>query len=380
MRKFKKLYLHVGLEKTGTTSIQKSMHKHREELEALGYYYPREFAVGKNSVLAAMFLKNPFERENFRHVINKRGGTQEKLFAIAEKAFAAEIENASANNLVLSSEFLGAQSDLIKVKAFCDKISEQTEIIVYLREQCSFMLSVISTHLKGGGQYSFEHESLAKNSFPFSLNFESVVAQLEKVFPGQLSVRLFDKSYLFSGDVVQDFYVAIGLKEHAAKFVMPRANESLSQVGVTFLQRFNPSIPVTREGVKNAARDRLIQDIGNLDATGIFGKASLTPEYADQVGKVFAEGNEAVRKRYFPKRDELFPAYQPAPMVKIDEDDITSYAAHLLEKAHLDLHAKQELLNEIAPVLNALSKNKDLKDHAKLLKDLNKKILQNRKL
>lgn len=221
---------------------------------------------------------------------------------------------------------------------------------------------------------------ISKNKLPASLNFESVIGQLEKIFPKNLTVRLFDKKFLFQSDAVQDFYKVIGLKDQAFEFAMPRENESLSVVGAEFLRQFNPSIPITRGGQKNAARIRLIQEVGGLDSTGLFGKESLTPQQAKKLRSVFKPGNDWVRAKYFPQRKNLFPSFKPDEKRSVSEQDVLTYAANLLEKAYLDLNTKQLLLNEVAPVLNQLSKHDDLKEDAKKLQQLNKKIIQNRKL
>ena len=80
MNMFETLYLHVGIEKTGTTSIQKSLDQNREALLELGYCYPKQFSVGLNSHLAAMFLKDAMSRTNMKLIIDKNGGTQDAHF------------------------------------------------------------------------------------------------------------------------------------------------------------------------------------------------------------------------------------------------------------------------------------------------------------
>ncbi len=81
MKKFDKLYLHVGLEKTGTTTIQRALHQGRVKLEKLGYLYPKCFAVGRNTYLAAMVHYKAMERQSFKSLIDQYGGTQASLEA-----------------------------------------------------------------------------------------------------------------------------------------------------------------------------------------------------------------------------------------------------------------------------------------------------------
>jgi len=382
MRKFEKLYLHVGLEKTGTTSIQKAMDAHRGSLEELGYYYPKQFAIGRNTLLAAMFLIDPMARENFRMVIEKRGGTQASHVAAMMKELDTELAGTLAENLILSSEFLASQSDLERLKTFAQSVANETEIIIYIREQCSLVLSLRSTYLKGGGTNHNFLDNIAKDTLPYSLNFEGVLGNLEKAFPGKIKVRLFDKRDLHAGDAVQDFFKTIGLGEQAGEFAMPRENESLSLVGAEFLKWANLSVPAARDGVRNVARDRMIRDIGVLDSIApIFGKDALTVQQAEKIQNVYEAGNEWVREKYFPKHKSLFPPYKMGEKRAASKDDVLDYTIRLLEKAYGDMHQKQVLLNHIAPVLDELSKNENVKgEAAKELRELNRKILKDRKL
>ena len=120
---FETLYLHIGIEKTGTTSIQKSLDQNRDSLLELGYYYPKQFSVGLNSHLAAMFLNDAMSRTNMKLIIDKNGGTQETHFNEMNKSLSKEIKSIDVPNLVLSSEFLAAGADINLVKAWCKTLS-----------------------------------------------------------------------------------------------------------------------------------------------------------------------------------------------------------------------------------------------------------------
>ena len=72
MKKFKKVFLHIGLEKTGTTSIQRALDIHREKLAELGYFYPKATAVGKNVLLAAMFNPDLTSRPTIKVAVERK--------------------------------------------------------------------------------------------------------------------------------------------------------------------------------------------------------------------------------------------------------------------------------------------------------------------
>jgi len=130
MKKFKKLFLHVGLEKTGTTSIQRALDLHRDKLEGLGYYYPKSIAVGRNTHLAALFSSTLRARPQFKAIVQKNGGSDKKFKSQLNEKLEAEYEATSARKLILSSEFLARDGDLSELKSYCDEIAETTTIII----------------------------------------------------------------------------------------------------------------------------------------------------------------------------------------------------------------------------------------------------------
>ncbi len=379
MRKFEKLYLHVGLEKTGTTSIQKTLHNSRDRFEALGYYYPKQFAVGLNTLLAAMFLRDPMSRSNIRMLINQNGGSQDSHIKTMNEALAEELKSVTADNIVLSSEFLGAGADHARLKAWCDDLAKETEVIIYLRDQCSFLLSYRSTYWKGGGTDEPFESFEEKTDFPFSMNVEAVLNRLEQVFPDRVTVRIFHRDRLVNGGAVKDFIHCLGLGEADGDFAVPRSNESLSLVGAEFLKMVNHKIPRTRDGERNMARDRMIRDIGSIDGSGDFGKDALSPEQAAKIEAIFEAGNEAVKSRYFPEEDSLFPPHIAREQKEVSTDQLLGYTARLLEKAYSDASEQDDLLIEIARYLNKLSKAEGLEHEAENLKRLNKKIHESRR-
>ena len=334
MNMFETLYLHVGIEKTGTTSIQKSLDQNREALLELGYCYPKQFSVGLNSHLAAMFLKDAMSRTNMKLIIDKNGGTQDAHFNKMNKSLSKEIKSIDVPNLVLSSEFLAAGADINLVKAWCKTLAREVKIILYLREQCSLLVSHQSTNLKGGGT-PMEIKTIKKRqNLSAVYNVKGMVSRWEKAFPGQLDVRIFHRDRLIGGDAVQDFYQAINIKNWKPKIETDQSNISLSLVGSAFLKKMNDLIPLAKDGEFNPVRARIIEDIGVQDSETDYGKRRLTKEESEIVSSLFTASNETIRERYFPKQAELFPKYKTGTSRTVSLQDILDYAIKLLDKAH----------------------------------------------
>lgn len=375
MKKFKTLFLHVGLEKTGTTSIQRALDVHRDKFEKLGYYYPKAFAVGRNTLLATMFAKDP-NKKAFKAIIKAHGGTFEKFKENLTHRLSDEYKQTPAKGLILSSELLAHGSDLEAVKAYCDKWAENTTVIVYLREQASLAMSLYSTFIKSGGVEFNTLELLREGQLPEKLNFKSMLQKWQACFPEQIKVRLFDKSTLIDGDAISDFCHQIGLGGQTADLKIRRENETLSLAGVELLSVINNVLPNFIDGLKNPARRALIADFANFDDPNVFGRLGFRDSELKEIHNICRSSNAWVRNNFFPDQERLFSPQQGRENGPAKSIDIIELAALIIKKAYTDLHSKQELLDYLAPHLTKLSNQSS--EISNELKKFNRLILQNR--
>jgi len=354
MKKFKKLYLHIGQEKTGTTSIQRAFDTHRDKLESLGFLYPKATAVGKNILLGAMFGSDRGDKPLFQAAIEKRGGTIESFTKAVQTELRTEYEGSKAKNLILSSEFIAAHTDLEKVKEYCDSIAEHTEVILYIREQSSLMMSLYSTFVKGGGITFGALSELSDKKIPDSFSYRKMLERITKVFPDNLTVRIFEREGLRAGNIINDFLEFLGIAEHEDDFQITRQNESLSIVGVEVLKAINIHMPIVVDGQKNMARTALIKDVTEIDAMRNFDKPALSSDEIKTIEKLCRADNKWVRDNYFKDRKSLFESAKTSKQSSLNKEDVLDHAAELITTAYTRLWERQALLNETAPMLKSM--------------------------
>ncbi len=354
MKKFKKVYLHIGLEKTGTTSIQRALDIHREKLESLGYFYPKATAVGKNVLLAALFNPNLVSRPVFKAAIERNGGTWSAFSENLNKQLQDEYSKTSAENLILSSEFIAVHTKYHLVKAYCDEVAEETVVVLYLREQAAMLMSLYSTFIKGGGTEFGVLQEIEDKVLPFLLQYKGLIEGIEKTFGDALNIRLFERDRLVAGNVIHDFLDLIGVTEGLDEFNVERQNESLSLIGTQFLKTVNPHLPILVDGEKNRARDGLISDLAKLDSTGLYGKARLSKEQVKTIKKLSKPDNKWIKERYFPDEKSLFKIASAAEDVESNEDLVLEYSAQLVASAYGQIRKKQDVLNDSAPDLKKI--------------------------
>ena len=142
----KRIFLHIGTHKTATTTIQAGCTQNRAALLEAGWLYPETgtYLFGQHNLAWEMCSghEQPWNQVNqwvrFRP---EWGGMKELL---------SEIEASPAQNVILSSEdFDGLQTD--RIQLLRDHLKDfRVEVIVYLREQASFLQSAWAQFVKSG--------------------------------------------------------------------------------------------------------------------------------------------------------------------------------------------------------------------------------------
>lgn len=137
--KIKNIYLHIGLHKTGTTTIQDNLLLNRNILYKKGYLYP-EFRIGNDPVsnhsipIYSMFCNDP---ENY-HINIMNGNTSPDLISILHKDYyeqlTGQIYNFEDGNLIISGEDISklSLSQLSGLKEFLISITNPGVKIVVI--------------------------------------------------------------------------------------------------------------------------------------------------------------------------------------------------------------------------------------------------------
>src|SRR5438045_215951 len=148
------------------------------------------------------------------------------------------------------------ETEIERVKSLCDRYSEQTKIIVYLRNQVDFLVSAFGTAIRGG----------STRKFPFPLNKRQIrtmdhLALLEpwrKIFGREnMIVRRFEPEDFPAGDLLADFSSVVPFDISGFRRGK-RQNESISALALAFLRELNKHVPALLGGEENPARKGII--------------------------------------------------------------------------------------------------------------------------
>jgi hypothetical protein len=304
-------FLHIGTEKTGTTSIQNFLSRNRSQLSVQGVVYPRSPGNQNHTGLAVYAL-----RETKQSGIRRSSGVsdREQVAPFRERLRAdldRELRSIAASRLVFSNEHLSSrlltEREIERVRNLCARYATQTIVIVYLRNQVDFLVSSFGTSIKSGGTRRFP--------FPLSerrirtMDYMALLNPWRKIFGREnMIVRRFERSDFAEGDLLSDFAAQIRFDVLGCIRPEPR-NEALSARELAFLREFNERVPRWVEGQENPARGSIVAALERCNNQGP--RLSVPPEIAAAISAQFEESNRQVSKEYFDgKWNPLFSAPQ----------------------------------------------------------------------
>jgi hypothetical protein len=296
-------WLHIGVEKTGTTSIQSFLAANRSALRAQGRLYPVAPGHASHPDLVAFALDDG-RLDGTRRARGLGAPAQIADFRDGlVRALVSEIAGSGASEIIFSSELLSSRlrslSELERLKVLCAGIARSTKIVVYLRNQVDFLISRYTNVLQSGGREEFR---MRGTSFA---DYEMVLDRWAEAFGrDNLIIRRFAPADFVDGDLLADFAATIGLE--STKLVpVPRYNESLDAESLGFLLAINRRLPrwlSRRIGpLRSAAVAVLQRRRGGM-------KFVISSAQAGRIEDHFRASNERVSAVYFGGRYRpLFP-------------------------------------------------------------------------
>ncbi|WP_077329093.1 hypothetical protein [Virgibacillus siamensis] len=304
-----KAILHIGTEKTGTTTIQNGLRLNKKKLYKKGYFVPESLSggLGKcNHVKLACYAMNDIKENNLKKLegINQQKQMRSYRQQVQEK-FREELDGCTVSNVILSNEHCSSRlvqpREISRLKAFLDCFFDEVKIIVYLRRQEELLISGFSTAITTGSKHKMispEKYSKQVNRF----NYYQLLNKWSKVFgKGNIDVNVFEPSNLKGGDVFIDFMRKF--KVRRIKVPKKKYNTSLNFPKLEFLRRINKDVPRMSGNKVNPRWRAILRALEELDYPGPSVNELLTDEY---VG-IYDESNRKVAKEYLGRMDgQLF--------------------------------------------------------------------------
>lgn len=339
----KKLYLHIGLHKTGTSSIQSFLTNNSEVLKKNGILYPASIRLWENhNMLAWHYIERDLFRNYDPSPVIKDG--PEKVW---ENLF-EEICSSTADTIILSSEdfCLIKNPALLAEKFRCF----ETYVIIFLRRQDRYYQSLYSQDVCGNMFQSTDtfEEFLAQDRMAFVTDYEIFLDRWAAAF-GQN--HLLVNTYAEMG---QDSIAALSdiIGEPMKSLSRPpiRANRSLRWSDVELVRRLNYS---KRDDEDQRCLIQALRSVAAAQETPHEqeSEALPPPSLGVRIRSRFEASNQRVARKYL-YRDELFAGPD-------DSGRLTNYAT--------TPELEDSTTQRIAPVIN------DLLAQIRKLQEINQK-------
>lgn len=243
----KKLFLHIGTNKTGTSAIQNYCNKFRPELVRSGLLYPHAGCLGEAHYNLSRSLGFSHQKLQKSERVNLQKQAMDELLG--------EIEYWNPSQIVFSSEMFILNGDVHEVANFFENFD--VSIILYLRRHDAWWLSAYNQSVKQvklpqwkPGFLSFVKFNEVKN--PLYGNYRHLTDRWASVFGKEkLIVRPFESGQNMP-NILTDFFMTMSRGDLSPQDV-PRVNESLDAWTLNFIDF------VQRSDIDDSSRKEVIQ-------------------------------------------------------------------------------------------------------------------------
>ena len=315
-----KCILHIGTEKTGTTTLQEFLNLNRKTLAKYGYLYTKSAGTQNNRtlVVAAYDADKQDDFTQTHDIWDDKALLTYRNTII--NALDTEIKSVEGiHTTIFSSEHfqssLKTDSELTRLREILNGLGfDQILIVVYLRAPVEIANSRYSTAIRWG-------ETRAHPPGPDDAHWRNIcdhrhtIMRFRNAFGLDAIVpRIYSKTDLVNGSIIDDFAAAIELLSLQIEYTIPQShNESISATGLEILRRINQEIPPFDEALKpNPLRGNIELYVAKYFQDGQ--RYGMPIELRQQYEDAFRESNEWVRTEYFPERQMLFPTTNlPSP-------------------------------------------------------------------
>lgn len=220
----KKLYLHIGTHKTGTTTIQHGLEINNSILKEHNFYY----------------LTDGESYESYRKCINNFNVyNKDRYFCIYSILPKDIINKIDYDNVIISCEnfsWLFSYEEINEVKKDLGKYFDQIKIISYIRRQDRYLISHYQEAAKPNrpASYFYGDEMTPLPEFAEHhrayLDYNVRLGYWGDVFGDEnIIIRVFEQNALVCGDVFSDFLHALGLQDLPVRHP-GRLNESTGYI------------------------------------------------------------------------------------------------------------------------------------------------------
>jgi hypothetical protein len=260
-----RLLLHIGHPKTGTTALQSVLSANAKKLlDEASILYPTRTTPSEYKHAFAIPWLLGLENE----AIRRRGRCKnEQLKELSKKyweSLTQEAREVKPEHLILSAEgfWILRKASPGNIKFFRDSIhsiASEVSVAGYLKSPASYFTSMINQKLR-----NYRQVFLPRPNY-----YRSAIQAWESVGFNHYSWRIFDRSQLSNGDIIDDFcthhlpptFQAESLNREGVE----QANSSVSNEALIILEELVKEQPILRENIYDHRRSKVVDILRDAD-------------------------------------------------------------------------------------------------------------------
>jgi hypothetical protein len=281
------LILHIGHYKTGTTSIQFFLHKHREILlEKYKLLYPLSGIPGNKEIFGQVLLAPHYSKSSgcdFDEVVN---------------LLINEIVSLKPIKVCISSEELCAHNATVHLLERINYLFKKIIILFYIIRQDIFVEKSYKERLKNNKSKITKNFQESIKDVIFLLEYDKIINNIKNFSPSKIQIipRIYDRALFPEGNVILDFLSVLGIDETEAMKYKIEMNSSLSHISALALRKINEQF-----NLRNEERLKVIHYLLKLDREEGSGplKTFFTLDERIEFLERFRESNERLFRECF---------------------------------------------------------------------------------
>jgi len=281
----KKVLLHIGIGKTGTSSIQDMLFQYRHNFKELGVYYPED----------GLFQSAHHRLANLPGRAGKTQPIEHCLKKIKE-----DFLNGDCNTLVISSENL-CYTTQETISAYYEILSDlDVTILMYIRRQDELLQSAFLEWVKKGWDYK-ENLNGYFNQYGDSFLYTDRLLPWSDTFgESNIKLRLYDKRVC--PDVCADFLKQIDIKDISWEIKKYNSNPSIPPQTFPVLALLD-KLSIQEKDRKKAV-DFILHTSKTLDLSK--GQILLSDEFTATAYEKYHDSNLIISDRYFSEIEKKY--------------------------------------------------------------------------
>ena len=242
----KTIYLHIGMPKTGTSSIQRFLYENRLALEKKGVLYPPVLCKGEGIVVTP-----PEEIVNLKLLFWKTmslfykdvANSKKMLRECWQKEYMPFIKASSATTVILSAEELLSNNDISYLPHLFEMIKEEFDlkIIAYLRKPAEYVVSLWGEMTKVHKENPITctltqwiFQPMLCNWIIRPIPYDNLNYIINLLGAENVVIRPFEKCQFKNGNLIDDFLDIFNIeRDNELKLLKPE-NESYGRSGCEF--------------------------------------------------------------------------------------------------------------------------------------------------